>query len=32
MDKIQEKKLQILKDVCTSEYGLTWNELTGELN
>jgi len=32
MDKIQEKKLQILKDVCTSEYGLTWNELTAELN
>lgn len=32
MNEIQEKKFQILTDVCTSKDGLTWNELTEELN
>lgn len=32
MDKIQEKKFQILNDVCTSKDGLSWNELTEDLN
>lgn len=32
MDKIQEKKFQILKDVCSSKDGLSWNELTEEIN
>ena len=32
MNKLQEKKFKILKYVCTSKDGLTWNELTQELN
>jgi len=32
MDKIQEKKFQILNDVYKSKDGLTWNELTEDLN